>query len=584
MEVDQSQGIRSDSILMKKYRQYLLPSILTSLALALNEFVDSMILSNMLGSDALAIANMGYPIIFVIAACYVLLGNGGSTLYALYLGAWDTVRAGKVFRLSMYLAVLLGLAVVLFGWIFSGPFTTILCADEGLREAYTSYYHVMLFTAPILIVLLTCVCFLPPSGAPVYATIVNIVSNVLNLVMDVVFIKVLGFGVEGAAYATIVGYLVGAGLLIFYIISGKVNIKNEKIDVFDTSLTPLIVTQGAATALLQICYAFKYSVSNQLAVEYGGRTGVVGFSLCLQTFSIACVFLLGIADTAQPLLAMLAGQRDFKGQADVMKRSLQLQTLFSLILTAFFIVFPQAIIFAYGVDQPDMVELGIQGIRLFAFTYLPRGISIQFLRFFQVEGRRKYAFAVGLMDGLFVIPLGYFLADSFGTDGVYMSYPAAAILMFVIIFITNIIIYNNNRESFSNILLIRKDVGSISTINTTITDTNEDISAISEGMIDFCSENGLSAKQAMRVGLMCEEMAVYTQHHRRDTGDIDILLRVREKDIDISFRSIGEPFDPTHRTEDDSEENLMLLQTMTNRLSYDYIMGMNNTLIQIARQ
>ena len=77
--------MNNDSIIMRKYRQYLLPSILTSLALALNEFVDCMLVSNMLGGDALAIANMACPVILVIAACYVLLALSQNVREALYM-------------------------------------------------------------------------------------------------------------------------------------------------------------------------------------------------------------------------------------------------------------------------------------------------------------------------------------------------------------------------------------------------------------------------------------------------------------------------------------------------------------------
>ena len=112
----------SSKILTKKYRQYLLPSILTTLALALNEFVDCMLVSNLLGSDALAIANLGCPVILLIAACYVLLGSGGSIFYALQLGRWDNKKAGKGFVISMGLSIVCCAIMCSFGSIFSEQF------------------------------------------------------------------------------------------------------------------------------------------------------------------------------------------------------------------------------------------------------------------------------------------------------------------------------------------------------------------------------------------------------------------------------------------------------------------------------
>ena len=574
---------KKDGILAKKYRQYLIPSILTSLALALNEFVDCMLVSNLLDSDALAIANLGCPVILIIASCYVLLGSGGATLYAIYLGKWEKEKAGKVFTVSMILAVMLGLAILLICTLAKGPITSVLCVDEALRPAFTSYYQILLLTAPVLVLMLTFLCYLPPSGAPVIATTVNIVANGLNLVMDIVYIRVFGMGVEGAAWATITGYLIGAVVMAVLIKKKNVEIVRHRVHAADFYIVPMICTQGAATAFLQICYAIKYAFSNNIAAVEGGRVGVVAFSLCLQSFSIASVFLLGVADAAQPFLAMLSGQKDYKGERAVLMRSFRLQVMFAVILIALFLIFPQGMTILYGLKDPTVVQMGMRGIRLFCLTYLTRGVAIQFMRFFQVEQRKGYAFFISMMDGLFVIPIGYFLSRSIGLDGVFISYPISAALMLLVIVIINSGIYLSHKDQYADISLVREDRGDTAVLNLSITDDDVQISAASEEMIEFCSEHGIAHKIAMKVGLMCEEMAVYTHHHRKERGDIDFLLRIKEDIITMNFRSIGEPFDPTSQADDDMAENFIMLNSLPHNLSYDYIMGMNNTQITMER-
>ena len=73
--------VRSNQVLFKKFSQYLIPTMITYAALSLNEFVDSMLVSNMLGPDAMAIVGLGAPIMLIMAAIYSLLGSGGSTVY-----------------------------------------------------------------------------------------------------------------------------------------------------------------------------------------------------------------------------------------------------------------------------------------------------------------------------------------------------------------------------------------------------------------------------------------------------------------------------------------------------------------------
>ncbi len=134
-----------------------------------------------------------------------------------------------------------------------------------------------------------------------------------------------------------------------------------------------------------------------------------------------------------------------------------------------------------------------------------------------------------------------------------------------------------------NRLLIKKEPDKVKVMNLTITDDSEEISGASEKMIDFCTSVDVGMKEAYKVGLLCEEMAVYTSNHRKDKGDIDLMLRITDDAFTINFRSIGLPFNPTVRTEEDYAENIVMLQKVASDISYDYIMGMNNTRIIINR-
>ncbi len=567
---------------MKKYRQYLLPSILTSLALALNEFVDCMVISNLLGNDGLAVASLACPVILFIAACYVILGSGGSTFYAVLLGKWESERAGKVFRMSMIMAVGTGLLLLAFGWIFGTPLVALFCPDEVLRPAFSTYFHTLLYTAPILTAMLTFVWFLPPSGAPVVATVVNIVSNCLNLVMDFVYIRIFGMGVEGAAWATATGYLIGMVVMVVMIRVNKVRIANEKVGFKDLSMALTILALGSSTSALQICFAIKYAFSNGLAASYGGRMGVVAFSLCLQTFSLASVFLLGVADTAQPLFAMLRGQKDYVGEGVVLRRSLSLQLIFSVVLVILLECFPQAVTAAYKVQDPETLELALKGIRIFSLSYLFRSVCIQFMRFFQVEGKTRYALFISFFDGLAVMPIILVLCGIMGIDGLFLAYPVASLILLIVILAINAVTYKKNPEQYTGVLLLQKDLGSVASLNLTIADKPEEISAASEKMIDFARENKVPGRQAFRLGLVCEEMAVYTQNHRKEPGEIDLLLRILKEELILNFRSIGAPFNPMQGTEEDLPENIILLQKTASQISYDYIMGMNSTRIVVA--
>ena len=84
--------------------------------------------------------------------------------------------------------------------VFFEPLSVIFCRDAALRATFEHYFRVLLMSALLLIVILTFVQFLPVAGLPRYATAVNVVANVVNIIMDYVYIRIFGMNVEGAAW------------------------------------------------------------------------------------------------------------------------------------------------------------------------------------------------------------------------------------------------------------------------------------------------------------------------------------------------------------------------------------------------
>ena len=577
-------AVASGDLLMRKYREYLVPSILTTLSLAINEFVDFMLVSSLLGSEALVTLTMTLPITFTQAAIFVLIGNGGAILYATHLGRWQPETAGKHFSVSMLMAVLSGMALLAVGVIFKSQIITMFCVDASVIEDYTTCYYLLAIGSPVIIVLNSLLCFIPPCGAPKVATAVSIVTNGVNLAMDAVYILVFHAGVGGAFLATLTGQVVGLAVLIVAIKRKPIPVAHARIGLADIHLALDICRHGMAAAVLQVFYAVKTAVMNQLAQSYGGPAGISAYSMGFQTFSFAAIFLLGVADTAQPLLSMLSGQKDYRSEGATLRQSMMLQALFSLGITGFLALFPQVFVFLYGVHEETLGQLAMHGIRIIALTFLPRAICIQYMRYLQVEKHGAYALAISLLDGILVLPIAMALSGVIGIDGIFLSYPISAVAIVVFVAACNLFIYKREPDRYENVLLVRREEAGTIAGNFTIADDSQvaDISAMSQEVEGFCKRNGVSGRLSMHVGLLCEEMAIYTMNHRQAGDAIDLLLRISDDAIELSFRSIGAPFDPLSRMDSDIPENVELLNSLSSAISYEYVMGMNNTKLSIA--
>ncbi|MBR4477524.1 MAG: hypothetical protein IKO96_02735, partial [Spirochaetales bacterium] len=96
----QDSSRRNGRIITRKFFRYVVPMVMSTIAISLNEFVDSILVSQLLGSDAMAMVGMGCPLRLAFAVIYVMLGIGGSVLYAKNAGEQDLSQAGRSFTVT----------------------------------------------------------------------------------------------------------------------------------------------------------------------------------------------------------------------------------------------------------------------------------------------------------------------------------------------------------------------------------------------------------------------------------------------------------------------------------------------------
>ncbi len=576
---------RSNKILFKKMIEYLFPTMLTMAALSLDEFVDSMIVSNLLGSGAMAVVGLGSPITMCIAATYTLLGNGGATLYALSIGKRDTETAGKAFRLSMITALAVGILFILAGFVFFQPLTNLLCGDENLLPAFKPYFRGLLLSAPFIITILTLVEFLPPSGAPKIATAINLIANAFNMLMDYVFIKLFGMGVEGAAYATLTGYIVGTGLIVYIVLRRKVNIPKARIRPRDFKLMGEVVGLGGPSAVSQLGFALKFAFCNYQAVLYGGAAGMVAYSLCNQTLSIVSIFLAALVGASMPLIAVLHGQRDFRGETNLLKTIMRMNALLAGVCFVVFLLVAQPLAGLYNITDGTEVALAVKAVRIFAAMYLFRGFYIVFMKYMQATGRKAYSMFISVFDGFGgIIPIAFILGLSLGLDGLWWAFPVTSAVLLGTVLLWNRRIVRQSGGQHSGWLLAAREAEAEDVFDVTIFEDAQTISAASAALMAFCVDHGIDKRSATHASLTVEEMALYTRNRLNRNDYMDILARLYADKIEIDFRTLGNSFNPLVAMPEDVAENIRLLQGIAGKLEYDYIMGMNCTRITVERK
>ena len=574
--------MRNGIILNKKFFQFLFPTALSVMAMSLNEFVDGILVAHLIDSDAMTLVNMASPIMLAFAVIFTLLGVGGSTLYAGYLGRYENKKADTIFTATMLVTGLLSLIVLLSGIVFTAPLSHFMCKEERLLPVFLPYVRALLISGVLIIPVQVIVSFMPAFGCPGIGTFINITANVANLIMDYVFIKLMSTGLSGAAYATLSGYVIGLFIIIVLCVTRRMRLPFTVISFRDLSALPQALSVGMAPATNQIGYCIKISFSNALAFSFAGMAGTKVFSVCIQTVSMVSVLISGVIDAMVPIVSSLYGQRDFTGIRIIMKTAVKLQFLANLMFFMIFEIWPQGILAMYNV-QGDAVPLAVTGLRIFSVMFLFRGFTVIFMYYFPIKERRTYAFIVSLTDGfLGLIPLALILTGLNGINGLWQAYAALSVLLLAAVLFVNFIISVRSGGKYSRILLLEREAENILVYECSVNTNNETISNISESIQEFCVKEGVDSKKAMLTAVSVEEMSVYTaaQNMYSQIENLDIILKIYPDYILIDFTSIGRPFDTSSATEEYS--NMEVLKKTASEIEYNYILGMNRTRIKVS--
>ena len=573
--------MRNGIILNKKFFQFLLPAVLSSMAMSLNEFVDSIVVANMIDSNAMSLVNIGAPLMIAYAVIFTLLGVGGSTLYAGFMGGHDEKKADRVFSLTMAAGILIALAILVFGSMFSGSISAWLCRAPEFRPMFLPYCRILIISGIFIIPLQIIINFTPAFGHPGTGTFINITANVINLIMDYVYIRFFSLGITGTALATLTGYAAGFVIVLILCAAKKIKLPFTRISLRETGLLAQMASVGIAPSANQIGYCIKIAFSNSLALSLAGMMGVAIFAVCMQAVSMVSVFVSGVIDAMVPIGASLYGQRDFSGIRILLKTVLRIQFAANLAFLLFFELWPQGILALYNIP-PEAAAPAAAGIRIFSIMFIFRGFTLIYMYYFPVIGRRTYAFLISLVDGFAgIVPLALLLTKLFGISGLWMAYALLSVLLLCGILMINSFISARSGGKYSRILLLENEVAEIPVYDCTLHMDTQEISSLAEKIQDFCHKENMSGPLAALTALSVEEMSMYTLDQSKGAriDYMDILLKIYPEYVLMDFRSIGRPFDVSAVPEEYS--NMQVLKKVVSSMEYDYVLGMNQTRLRV---
>ena len=416
----------------RQFWRFLWASILIGLSACLGNVVDAMIVGNLINEDAVSAINLALPLLQFMFTINMLLAAGGGMLVGMELGKNDTRRASYVFTISMLACLLVGLVLTGCGVLIPDAVTRLLCDHEQLYQPTYDYLRVTLIGAPAYLLMWGIDTMVSVDGSPRLVSVSILVDNVVHLVLDVVFIKYLGWGIEGSAWATVIGHVVGIALMGIHFLSKENHLRlcfGHQKPVFGA-----ILSQGAPLAIASVCLTVLMFSANRIILSSLGRTGIYAFALCMNLLLIYNLFLGGVCRTIQSLGSIQVGKGDNEAFKMVLRKSFNFITVAMVITCIFVWIWPESIVMLFGTDENDLITESCHALRIFAVCLIPFCYIYTIMVVYKLYNYHKMALFISFALSLTVIPV-LWLVSKYAKEWIWYSYLIAYIIEAVAIFV-----------------------------------------------------------------------------------------------------------------------------------------------------
>ncbi|MCX7711086.1 MAG: MATE family efflux transporter [Clostridia bacterium] len=421
--------------LVKTFLSYSIPCIIGMLLTSCITIVDGLFIGWKLGEKGLAAVNLTLPVLFLLLAVTIMVGVGGVTLGAQCLGAKDSKKANQHFTFSVIVnaAAITVMALVLI--LFQDRIISMLNAKGEMFGYVKSFLGTMAYFYVFMMVNNTFSMFIRSEGKPQLSLMFGIAGNILNVILDYIFIMKLDFGMKGAAFASGISVLIPFLFGILYFTSKKSVYKFTKIK-FEMQNLKTILFFGSAEFVAQVSSSITVFAFNWILLKRMGVNGVAAMTIVGYISFIQNMILTGIAIGIHPIISYSFGAKNRDTILNLFSIAVKAVLTVGIAVFAVSFIAADPIVRIFAKDNLQLVETAKDGLKLYAVAFLLNGYNIIAAAYFTSLGEAKAAAIISTLRSLvlvigFVVVLPYLL----GNTGIWLTAPMTEITTFVVAYI-----------------------------------------------------------------------------------------------------------------------------------------------------
>lgn len=412
--------------------KFAIPAIISMLVSALYNIVDQIFIGQGVGMLGNAATNVAFPVTTIATALALLLGIGGASNYNLEMGAGREKKASSIAGTALSTLVITGVILAVAVLLFLRPLLSLFGATTDVMPYAVDYLGITAVGLPFYALSIGGNHIVRADRSPTYSMTCVLTGAIINTILDPLFIFGFGWGIKGAAWATVIGQVVSGILVIIYF--GKFRKMYLEMSMLKPSSECLkaIISLGMASCINQIAMAIVQIVLNNILRYYGGLSvygsdipiacvGVI--SKVNQVFMAICI---GISQGCQPICGFNYGAKKYDRVRLAYRYSMISCTAIATVFFLCFQLFPHQIVSIFGTGSDLYFQFAERYLKIFMFMTFANGIQPMSSGFFTSIGKAKLGIVMSLTrQVLFLLPLIVVFSLIMGIDGVMYAGPIA---------------------------------------------------------------------------------------------------------------------------------------------------------------
>ena len=407
-----------------------LPLMISMLVQALYNIVDSMFVAR-LSETALTAVSLAFPLQNLLIAFGVGTGVGMASFLSRKLGERDEESATKVAGNGISIASITWAVFAVLGLTVVKPFLNLFSDDAELLGLSTGYSEIVMVFSLFMFLSMMNERILQGTGDSFSSMLSQMTGAITNIILDPIFIFTLGFGVNGAAIATVIGQGVGCAVSFVCVIRNKfIHIEPRHLKI-DKRMVKAIYAVGAPTIITNSIGTVMTGAINAILISFS-TTAVSIFSVYFKLQSFVFMPIFGLSSGMVPIIAYNYGARKRKRVTETIWKGTFIASVIMVLGTLAFNFFPRELLSLFSATE-EMYRIGIPALKMISLCFVPAAISIGLGSSFQATGYGVGTMIVSICRQLMVlIPVAYILSKFLGINGVWLSFIVAEIIGLVV--------------------------------------------------------------------------------------------------------------------------------------------------------